>query len=290
MLRFKYMTKKLVAVVAAFVMAFLGMASCMTADAFYEHQGYEVYNYETKETSKYVLRVDLPIYDGNGGTTRAGLIDDRVPDTDVSVVRLEASGHISSGFIIDNHIIATAAHCVYNYEDKHYNENMRVDIYNEDCTSILKTVYPKEVHLSLGYLNNKDFQYDYALLYVEEDLSEYGMFSLGVAMDDFMTSNSPVTISGFPGTFGTLKRYKGTGNIVSISSELADRQIQCTAYASPGDSGGPMYFEQTFNGETYRTVIGIWTTYGGGNFYGTRITSTLLVFYYNNERIGSTVS
>lgn len=130
---FQIHDEKLVAVVAAFVMAFLGMASCMTADAFYEHQGYEVYDYETKETSKYVLRVDLPIYDGNGGTTRAGLIDDRVPDTDVSVVRLEAGGHISSGFIIDNHIIATAAHCVYNYKNKHYNENMRVDI-------IMKTV------------------------------------------------------------------------------------------------------------------------------------------------------
>ena len=62
MLRFKYMTKKLVAVVAAFVMAFLGMASCMTADAFYEDQGYCVYNCETKKISKYGLKVDLPIF------------------------------------------------------------------------------------------------------------------------------------------------------------------------------------------------------------------------------------
>lgn len=287
---FKCIIKKLVSVVAACMMAFYGIASYITADAFYQNQGYGIYNYETQSVSKYVLRANLPVFDENSAATRSGLIDNRVPDTDVSVVRLQAGGHISSGFIVDNHIIATAAHCVYNYKSKQYLPNMRVDIYDENCTTILKTVYPKEAHVALNFVNNKDFQYDYALLYVEEDLSEYGIFSLGVAMDDFMTSNSLVTISGFPGTFGTLKRYKGVGNIVPISSELADHQIQCTAYSSPGDSGGPIYFEQVFNNETYRVVIGICTTYGGENFYGTRITSTLLVFYYNNEKIGSTVS
>ena len=297
MMQLKHMMKKIVAVMATLVMTFLGMASYMKADAFYQNQGYGIYNYETQSVSKYVLRVNLPILDGNGGTTRAGLIDDRIPDTEVSVVRLQAGGNISSGFIVDNHIIATAAHCVYNYESKQYFPDMRVDIYDENCTTILKTVYPKEAHVALNFVNNKDFQYDYALLYVEKDLSEYGIFSLGVAMDDFMTSNSLVTISGFPGTFGTLKRYKGVGNIVPISSNLADHQIQYTAYASPGDSGGPVYTTQTFNGRTYHTVIGIHTTGTfhsdgsvGEHRFGTRVTSTLLVFYYNNEKIGSTVS
>lgn len=286
-------------------MVFLGMASCMMVDAFYEDQGYCVYNCETKKISKYGLKVDLPIFDGNGGTTRSGLIDDRVPDTDVSVVRLVAGGSVATGFIIDKHIIATAAHCVY--ANKAFKSNPMVNIYNEDCTKNLKTVYPKEAHIPVKYTAYENKMYDYALLYVEEDLSEYGMFSLGVPTDAFMTSRASVTVSGFPALIDSLPgadskhRYKADGQIVDIrnyNSDLWARQIQYTAFMSGGDSGGPVYTTQTFNGQTYHTVIGINTSgwrdtesdepsYG---YFGTRITSTLLVFYYNNEKIGSTLS
>ena len=305
MMQLKHMMKKIVAVMATLVMTFLGMASYMKADAFYQNQGYGIYNYETQSVSKYVLRVNLPILDGNGGTTRSGLIDDRVPDTDVSVVRLVAGGSVATGFIIDKHIIATAAHCVY--ANKAFKSNPMVNIYNEDCTKNLKTVYPKEAHIPVKYTAYENKMYDYALLYVEEDLSEYGMFSLGVPTDAFMTSRASVTVSGFPALIDSLPgadskhRYKADGQIVDIrnyNSDLWARQIQYTAFMSGGDSGGPVYTTQTFNGQTYHTVIGINTSgwrdtesdepsYG---YFGTRITSTLLVFYYNNEKIGSTLS
>lgn len=304
MLRFKYMTKKLVAVVAAFLMAFLGMASYMTADAFYEDVGYWVYNYQTKESKKYGLSDSLPIFDANSATARSGLIDDRVPDTEVSVVQLASVG--GTGFIVDNHIIATAAHCVYNRSSVAFVSDMRVDIYNENCTSILKTVYPKEAHIPMKYKSTGNEIYDYALLYVEEDLSEYGVFSLGVPMDSFMTSGATVTVSGFPQSTASdpgancTKRYKADGQIVDMDDSIdkKNHRIQYTTFASGGDSGGPVYTTQTFNGHTYNTVIGINTT---ATYYdkectipatyrfGTRVTSTLLAFYYNNEKIGSTV-
>ncbi len=172
---------------------------------------------------------------------------------------------------------------------------MRVDIYNEECTTILKTVYPKEAHIPVRYTAYGNNMYDYALLYVEEDLSEYGMFSLGVPTDAFMTSGATVTVSGFPQSTASdpgancTKRYKSTGSIDSISDDLFDHQIQCKAFSSGGDSGGPIYFEQRFNGNVYHAVIGICTTRGNEDCFGTRITSTLLVFYYNNEMIGSTL-
>lgn len=307
MSHFKHITKKLVSVVAACMMTFYGMASYMTADAFYEDQGYCVYNCETKKISKYSLNVDLPIFDGNGGTTRSGLIDDRVPDTDVSVVRVVAGGSVATGFIIDKHIIATAAHCVY--ANKAFRSNPMVNIYNEDCTKILKTVYAKEAHIPVKYTAYENKMYDYALLYVEEDLSEYGMFSLGVPTDAFMTSGATVTVSGFPGKIDSLPgadsnhRYKADGQIVDIRSyendlieqkpgqpPIHNHQIQYTAFMSSGDSGGPVYTTQTFNGQTYHTVIGINTSGAPGMYFGTRVTSTLLVFYYNNEKIGSTLS
>ncbi|MDO4157293.1 MAG: serine protease [Oscillospiraceae bacterium] len=300
---FKCIIKKLVSVVAACMMAFYGIASYITANAFYESQGYCIYNYQTEKVTRYGLIVDLPIYDGNSGMTRAGLIDDRVPDTEVSVVQLASVG--GTGFIIDNHLIATAAHCVYNQTSDTFVSNMRVDIYNENCTTILKTVYPKEAHIPVKYTAYGNEMYDYALLYVEEDLSEYGMFSLGVPMDSFMTSGATVTVSGFPQSTASdpgancTKRYKADGQIVDMNGSIdkKNHRIQYTAFASSGDSGGPVYTTQTFNGKTYHTVIGIQTTrtfYADGSVgehrFGTRVTSTLLVFYYNNEKIGSTVS
>lgn len=304
---FKCIIKKLVSVVAACMMAFYGIASYITADAFYENQGYCIYNYQTEKVTRYGLNVDLPIYDGNSGMTRAGLIDDRVPDTEVSVVQLASVN--GTGFIIDNHLIATAAHCVYTQTSDTFVSNMRVDIYNENCTTILKTVYPKEAHIPVKYTAYGNEMYDYALLYVEEDLSEYGMFSLGIPMDSFMTSGATVTVSGFPGKIDSLSgadakhRYKADGEIVDIRQyendliaqkpgqpPIHNHQIQYTAFMSPGDSGGPVYTTQTFNGQTYHTVIGINTSGAPGMYFGTRVTSTLLVFYYNNEKIGSTLS
>ncbi len=305
MVWFKDMTKKLVAVVAACLMAFYGMASCMAADAFYEDQIYYMINYETGQKQKYTLDVDLPIYNGNGGATRAGSIDDRVPDQETSVVQIAAIG--GTGFIIDKHIIATAAHCIYDINKHSFVSNMRVDIYDENCTKVIKTLYPKEGHIAMRFRPNGNSMYDYALLYFEEDLSEYGMFSLGIATDDFMTSGATVTVSGFPQSTASdpgancTKRYKADGQIAYMNDNTDEKnhRIMYTAFASGGDSGGPVYTTQTFNGKTYHTVIGINTE---GSYYdpeytmpatyrfGTRVTSTLLVFYYNNEYIGSTIS
>lgn len=290
---FKCIIKKLVSVVAACMMAFYGMASYITADAFYEKSIYYMINYKTGQTKKYTLDVDLPIFDGNGGATRAAWLDNRVPDQETSVVQIPAIG--GSGFIIDNHIIATAAHCIYDVNNHSFVSNMRVDIYDENCTKVLKTLYPKEGHIATKFTSNKASMYDYALLYFEEDLSEYGMFSLGVPTDAFMISGVSVTVSGFPQstssdpTVNCTKRYKSTGSITLISDELFDHQIQCKAFASGGDSGGPIYTEQNFNGSIYHTVMGIFTSHGTEDSFGVRITSTLLVFYYNNKYIGSMI-
>ena len=226
---------------------------------------------------------------------RAGLIDDRVPDKDTSVVRLSTG----TGFIVDDHTIATAAHCVYGVDNKSFIKDLKVNIYDENCTKILKTITPKEAHIPVYYSLKGDERYDYALLYVEEDLSKYGEFSLSMPMDSFMTSGATVTVSGFPDktasdpNAGGHKRYKADGEIMDIRTykpEIWDYQIRYSAFMSNGDSGGPVYTTQTFDGETYHTVVGI-NTSGAENLYcGTRITTTLLMFYYNNDYIGSSLS
>ena len=289
--RIKSIVKRTVAGGCASLMVFAGIANCTSADAFFNKMKYKAYNFSENKTFSYTL--DENDFQVN---QRAGLIDDRVPDKDTSVVQLSIGG---TGFIVDDHLIATAAHCVYGVDNKSFIKDLKVNIYDENCTKILKTITPKEVHMPLYYSFKGDKRYDYALLYVEEDLSKYGEFSLSMPMDSFMTSGATVTVSGFPGgtvsnpNAGGNKRYKADGEIMDIRTydpELWDYQIKYSTFTSGGDSGGPIYTTQTFDGETYHTVVGIHTSSGGKVRYGTRITTTLLMFYYNNDHIGSNLS
>ncbi len=151
--------------------------------------------------------------------------------------------------------------------------------------------------------------YDYALIYVQEDLSKYGVFDLGVPSDEFMSTEADVTLSGFPAETASNPSaqnqglYKDTGIVLDIgelADDLLDYQMITNAYASEGDSGGPIYMTNTVNDIEYRTVIGVFSSVGNMDYdndgavehvsYGTRITSSLLRFYCNNEYIGTTLS
>lgn len=288
--RIKSIVKRTVAGGCASLLLFAGIANCTSADAFFNKMKYKAYNFSQNKVFSYTL-------DENGFQVnqRAGLIDDRVPDKDTSVVRLSTG----TGFIVDDHTIATAAHCVYGVDNKSFIKDLKVNIYDENCTKILKTITPKEAHIPVYYSLKGDERYDYALLYVEEDLSKYGEFSLSMPMDSFMTSGATVTVSGFPDktasdpNAGGHKRYKADGEIMDIRTykpEIWDYQIRYSAFMSNGDSGGPVYTTQTFDGETYHTVVGIHSTSDGTFRCGTRITTTLLMFYYNNDYIGSSLS
>lgn len=288
--RIKSIVKRTVAGGCASLLLFAGIANCTSADAFFNKMKYKAYNFSQNKVFSYTL-------DENGFQVnqRAGLIDDRVPDKDTSVVRLSTG----TGFIVDDHTIATAAHCVYGVDNKSFIKDLKVNIYDENCTKILKTITPKEAHIPVYYSLKGDERYDYALLYVEEDLSKYGEFSLSMPMDSFMTSAATVTVSGFPDktasdpNAGGHKRYKADGEIMDIRTykpEIWDYQIRYSAFMSNGDSGGPVYTTQTFDGETYHTVVGIHSTSDGTFRCGTRITTTLLMFYYNNDYIGSSLS
>ena len=142
-----------------------------------------------------------------------------VRDTDSAVVRLCNVG--GTGFIIGDHIIATAAHCVYDKKTKTFKDN-NIEIVDEN-NNVIDSFHAASVHIPEDYVLDRSYNlYDYALLYVPSvDLSDYGMFSLGVAKDEFVTdSRKQVVISGFPqeypdgyGSDPCEIRFKAAGNI-----------------------------------------------------------------------------
>ena len=142
-----------------------------------------------------------------------------------------------------------------------------------------------------------DYQNDYALITVEEDLSDYGMFNLAVAQSSYISNQGQVVVSGFPaisdypsGYYGSNYgiRFKASGNLTN-SGTSNGHNIYYTADMVPGDSGGPVYVEEGgFISGTmyeYKSVIGInvaqFTTYN----IGVQITDDLLRFYYDNDYI-----
>lgn len=230
-------------------------------------------------------------------------------DPDTAVIQLQFSGGTGSAFIVDDHLIATAAHCVC--KDQNF-FNMKIKL--KDSNNNVKWITPKYIdanknfydnYNSNGNPNTSDYNTyllgnDYALIYVEEDLSNYGIFNMGVALNEYADNHGEVIVSGFPSKSAypswfeaTIEktRFKAKGKILSRTPKY----INYDADTAPGDSGGPVYVQEEFSGDTYNTVIAINVaeTYNSKDpnndsvkkNHGVRITPDILNFFYNNPNI-----
>ncbi len=219
--------------------------------------------------------------------------NDMIRDYDeTAVVNLKDTG---SGFIVGDHVIATAGHCVYDGKNFKYSDIRIVDKNNNE-----KVVSPKYVDVPANYAPST--KYDYALIYVDEDLSEYGALKMGVALNDYTDKKGDVIVSGFPGSYPDNYagfpygiRFKAKGKIVNTKNG----KLYYDADTAGGNSGGPVYAEEAFvtsssdpNGNLYeyKTVIAIHTS--GFNELseekansGVMITPDVLKFYYDNSNV-----
>lgn len=84
-------------------------------------------------------------------------------------------------------------------------------------------------------------------------------------------------------------QYTGTGNL----QDLTDYKLFHDADTSGGNSGDPVYIEETINNNKCYTVLAIHTCGEDGNDNdnsenncGTRITTDIMKFYMSNSNIG----
>lgn len=302
------------AIITAFVSIFIIPTYHASAVGTNSGMVYIRHDYATNLNTTYTL----PAVSSTQPSTRTTYPENRLPDGDQSVVYLKIGNNArGSGFIVDSHCIATAAHCLYGGSG--FASSIQVIVCNSDFSNPILTCNAVSVHIPRYYVSttaNQSFKdaYDYGLIYVEEDLSEYGIFDLGIARDEFLASNTQVVASGFPGkrnetststgilttsryySLGNIETFNVTNDINNFSNSRALR-FQATCVVSGGDSGGPVYAITYLNGKRYDTVIGIAT--GGGynsdpengdspgysGTFGVRITTNLLHFYLNNEYI-----
>lgn len=221
-----------------------------------------------------------------------------IPDTEnQNCVRLSiGGGTIGSGVVVGKHVVATAAHCVY---DKGAINNITVQICNEAGTNVedsfeaVYTHYPKKYADNSG--NAKD-DYDYALIYVDEDLTEYGVdvWNLGIPTETAITSKSAkVYASGFCYVNGIYRRYYNDGvltddfyNDPNEAHNNPDLRLHSTTNSLGGKSGGAVYYETIDNGKDIKSIVGVLTGgFGTNSTWSTRVTPTLAQFYKNNPNI-----
>lgn len=221
------------------------------------------YNAHDAQTGAFLRQYSLTV---EGDNTRA-IVDGDDREVDYSkngVVKIITNYGLGSGFVVDDHTIATAAHCVFNQAvtsillfDKNGNNNMTI-------------TDPVEYHFPSKYVESPSEQhlYDYALITVKQSLKDYRCFSFGMMTKSYKDSASNVVYAaGFPGevrgetvnTHTMHALYSGAGNVTNFNEGINGNigYIYFTADMTPGDSGGPIYVTEGVGDELYHTVVGI---------------------------------
>lgn len=250
---------------------------------------YKVFNAQTGDYLRsYTLN---PLRSENN--SRNYQVDDREIDWSKNgVVKLvSGNNYVGTGFVVDKHTIATAAHLLYGSVVVPFTEILLFD--SNGNVSMRAT--PVESHIPEAFFTNRDI--DYGLITVEEDLSDYMCFNLGVISDSILPLGTNVSITGFPGmahvngawknvnTSTMHNMYTGTGALKQVNLLNGQCDIDCDVYTSGANSGSPVYITETRCGKTYNTVIAIHVSGGNEASCGKGIDTNRLHFYINNENI-----
>lgn len=218
-------------------------------------------------------------------------VNDLVDDDNLSVVSI---GMYGTGFIVDNHVIATAAHCVYSNGEF---LNPTIYITENTISNYIEVDYftPNYIHIYEEYVRYGYSDYDYALIYVEEDLSEYGIWNLGFTMNKFMEDENQVYATGYsqenPNNYGYGRRYTSEGTLYpNPNGDFNERVITHRAFIAGGMSGGPVWISEniTLGGQTYnyKSVIGITTSiYPNGHSVAVRMNYEIAYFLCINQHL-----
>lgn len=221
-------------------------------------------------------------------------------------------GQNGTGFIVDDHHIATAAHCVYNGDWRSI-YGIYAYKYNGEISDIVFT--PVEAHIPFKYNpnetdGNEKYKYDYALITVKEDLSNYIHFDLGTSYSVNATNfeNIPIYVTGCSiktntGTSNSTDRlYTGEGRVINkyANTSMSVSNTELLNYDTDmqqGCSGGPAYTVTKNNINNHQSytytaiaVNSFETPPDDGNVQGmgnggALITKYLIQFYKNNPNV-----
>lgn len=258
---------------------------------------YVGYSYlDNAPIAPYKLTVASTALSNAQNTRDAGLIDgidDRGVAHGYENTGIVALGVTGTGFIVGDHQIATAAHCV------HTDGEIRTDveIWTYDRTGELDggELTVAEIHLPRDY-DGIDGELDYALITVVEDLSDHVQFKIGNSynMTNAEAGTIPIHITGQPDQVqdpNTGEMVINWDNILythygSVYDGNNPSHLYYTVDSTGGQSGSPMYTitrERYDNTDYYTyTALGILTVSTGPSNGGPIMRKHHLRFFKGN--------
>ncbi|MBQ7004131.1 MAG: trypsin-like peptidase domain-containing protein [Oscillospiraceae bacterium] len=267
--------------------------SFTNAEATVVTKTYRKFDYATNTPEDYTLSIDV----ASQSSPRIVL----PPDDRVLCSRSEYDGIVGlsyggAGFIVDDHVIATAAHCVGDGNGALH--PMEPTLYGDDGYPTGETLTVLEVHIPMDYIVNKNESNDFALIYVEEDLSEHVHFSLSHAYTPTSSelSNVQVYTAGIPSEVGSVtdndRIALSRGNLLSNQVNTIPNALYYSMDTSPGNSGGPVYVVEKFLLGTewyvYYSAIGVHSRIHSSTANcGPQVNSEMMQFYLSNPNIGN---
>lgn len=255
------------------------------------------YNAYDAQTTTFLESYTLNALPTNNATRAIIGIDNREPDwSNSSVVRLkmfDSEGYYTStGFVIDTHTIVTGAHCVFDEDAGECLRAGEIQLFDSNGNSTLQAT-AVEIHVPQAYIvaNPPNSNYsptsDYAVITVEEDLSNYVNMEVGLPLDGIAGLSHTATVTGFPQSNPETK----TSSTGTVYQTFATR-IDHTCDTLPGMSGGPIYCSNSdvhgMNGTMYSVIgINVAEVNTSNPLYnvGTRITLDILHFFFSNPKL-----
>ena len=171
-----------------------------------------------------------------------------------------------TGFVVGDHQIATAAHCVCDTETDQWLDPMVV-LYGADGKLTNRALNVVEYHIPKSYydLSKSSSWCDYALITVKDDLSDLTHFSIGTSynVDENTFKNVPLYVTGCPDgvdgiTNSKFSLYSAEGHIVK--DELYNKaSLFFDVDTSYGQSGSPVYVitDRKAGNETVRMYVAL---------------------------------
>ncbi len=235
------------------------------------------------------------------------LDDNRVPvdsNFETGIVKIfDSNGFLGTGFVVGDNVIATAAHVVYHPNTNTFREP-EVMLFTSTVTPYQRSDV-EEIHIPVAYDDGTysgDQDYDYALLYLDENLSGYTHFDLGAVIDSLsIMDDFTFETMGFPESFDY--DFDGVSEFANSVTEhmpcyvsggfdsFRNNVINHYLYTSDGQSGSPVYNKTAYsvNGVNKQQLTAVSIIIRFNSVTATtslRMTAPVIQFYKANPNIG----
>lgn len=193
-----------------------------------------------------------------------------------------------TGFFMDSHTVATAAHCLHDEETRQWAKSVIVTPARNDTSKPFGSieVNTSALRASVAWVNDKDATKDYGAIILPDGSfsNDVGSFNL-VDLSDDMLVNKFIDVAGYPGDKKHLWCFDTGGESCQLWHDEAPivtvdaLNICYAADTMSGQSGGPVWY---FDGTSYHVVA---IHHGAGSWNGldlncgTRMTAEVIQAY-----------